>query len=349
MSQYCRVAIVGATGAVGLKFIECIEKRRFPASEVVLYASPRSEGKVLHVNGKPCRIVGLTKERVERFDFAFFSAGSSISREYAPLFAKKGAVVVDNSSAWRMDPGTPLVVPEVNPQEISKHKGIIANPNCSTIQMVVALKPIHDAARIRRVVVSTYQAVSGAGGLALEEFEDEVRSQILKDGLSKRKIFPRQIAFNCIAQIPQKDAFLLNGYTVEETKMIEETQKIMGDPSIRVSPTCVRVPVRNGHSESVNVETEKKLTAAEAVALLKKAPGVVVCEKQEDFPTPAEISGRGETFVGRIREDASVPNGLHLWVVADNILKGAALNAVQIAEVILSRSGAHAPEKAAAR
>ena len=337
MSKTYRVAIVGATGAVGLKFIECIEQRKFPCSEVVLYASPKSEGKVLHVNGKPCRIVGLTPEKVEKFDFAFFSAGSGISKQYSPLFAQKGAVVVDNSSAWRMDPSTPLVVPEVNPGDIAKHKGIIANPNCSTIQMVVALKPIHDAAKIKRVVVSTYQAISGAGGLALQEFENEVHAMEVKTTPPKRSIFPRQIAFNAIAQIPQKDAFLPNGYTTEETKMIEETKKIMGDPNIRVSPTCVRIPVKNSHSESVNIETEKKLTAAEAIALLKKAPGVVVCEKQEDFPTPAEVSGRGETFVGRIREDWTVPNGLHLWVVADNILKGAALNAVQIAEVIIKK------------
>jgi len=336
MANTYRVAIVGATGAVGLKFIECIEQRKFPCSEVVLYASPKSEGKVLHVNGKPCRIVGLTPEKVEKFDFAFFSAGSGISKQYAPLFAQKGAVVVDNSSAWRMDPGTPLVVPEVNPGDIAKHKGIIANPNCSTIQMVVALKPLHDAAKIKRVVVSTYQAISGAGGLALQEFENEVHAMEVKTTPPKRAIFPRQIAFNAIAQIPQKDAFLANGYTTEETKMIEETKKIMGDPNIRVSPTCVRIPVKNSHSESVNIETEKKLTAADAIALLKKAPGVVVCEKQEDFPTPAEVSGRGETFV-RIREDWTVPNGLHLWVVADNILKGAALNAVQIAEVIIKK------------
>jgi aspartate-semialdehyde dehydrogenase len=337
MANTYRVAIVGATGAVGLKFIECIEQRKFPCSEVVLYASPKSEGKVLHVNGKPCRIVGLTPDKVEKFDFAFFSAGSGISKEYAPLFAKKGAVVVDNSSAWRMDPATPLVVPEVNSHDIAKHKGIIANPNCSTIQMVVALKPIHDAAKIKRVVVSTYQAISGAGGRALEEFENEVHAMEMKTAAPKRAIFPRQIAFNAIAQIPQKDAFLPNGYTTEETKMIEETKKIMGDPNIRVSPTCVRIPVKNSHSESVNIETEKKLTAAEAIALLKKAPGVVVCEKQEDFPTPAEVSGRGETFVGRVREDWTVPNGLHMWVVADNILKGAALNAVQIAEVIIKK------------
>ncbi len=332
-----RIAIVGATGAVGLKFIECIEKRKFPFAEIVLYASEKSEGKVLHVNGKPCRIVGLRPERVEKFDFAFFSAGSGISKEYAPLFAKKGGVVIDNSSAWRMDAGVPLVVPEVNPGDIAKHKGIIANPNCSTIQMVVALKPIHDAARIRRVVVSTYQAVSGAGGRALEEFDNETHAQVVNTKAPKRSIFPRQIAFNLIAQIPQKDAYLPTGYTSEEMKMVDETKKIMGDDSIRVSPTCVRVPVRNCHSESLNLETEKKLTAAQAVELLRKAPGVVVHEKQEDFPTPAEVSGTYDTHVGRIREDWTVPNGLHLWVVADNILKGAALNAVQIAEVMIKK------------
>ncbi len=337
MSQTYRTAIVGATGAVGLKFIECIEKRKFPVSQVVLYASEKSEGKVLHVNGKPCRIVGLKPERVEKFDFAFFSAGSSISKEYAPLFAQKGGVVIDNSSCWRMDPGTPLVVPEVNPQDIWNHKGIIANPNCSTIQMVVALKPIHDAATITRVVVSTYQAISGAGGRALEEFENEVHAMAMNTAPPKRSIFPRQIAFNALAQIPQKDAFLPNGYTTEETKMIEETRKIMGDASLRVSPTCVRIPVKNSHSESLNIETRKKLSAAEAIAVLKRAPGIKVCERQEDFPTPAEVSGTYDTFVGRIREDWTVPNGLHLWVVADNILKGAALNAIQIAEAIIAK------------
>ncbi len=337
MSRTYRTAIVGATGAVGLKFIECLEHRSFPVGELTLYASPKSEGKVLHFNGKPHRIVGLRKDNVGAFDFAFFSAGSSISKEYAPLFAKNGAVVIDNSSAWRMDPLVPLVVPEVNAHDIPQHKnkGIIANPNCSTIQMVVALKPLHDAARITRVVVSTYQAISGAGGRALAEFEDEVRSSVLGDNLSKRTIFPRPIAFNAVPQIPQKDAYNADGYTVEERKMIEETKKIMGDASIRVSPTCVRVPVKNGHSESINIETERKLTSAEAIAILRKAPGVVVSETHESFPTPAETSGRGETFIGRIREDWTVPNGLHLWVVSDNILKGAALNAVQIAEVMI--------------
>lgn len=337
MPKSYRCAIVGATGAVGLKFIECLETRNFPVSELVLYASANSEGKVLHFRKKAHRVVGLTKERVEKFEFAFFSAGSGVSKEYAPLFAKKGAVVIDNSSAWRMDPDVPLVVPEVNAHDIPLHKkkGIIANPNCSTIGMVVALKPLHDKAKIRRVVVSTYQAVSGAGARAVAEFEEETRSTIFKDGLSKRSIFPRQIAFNCIPMIPQKDAFQPSGYTTEEEKMIHETKKILGDPEIKVSPTCVRVPVTNVHSESVNIETEKKLTAKEAVELLRKAPGVVVCAKDEEFPTPAEVSGKDDTYVGRIREDWTVPNGLHLWLCSDNILKGAALNAVQIAEVMI--------------
>ncbi|MBI4563370.1 MAG: aspartate-semialdehyde dehydrogenase [Planctomycetes bacterium] len=335
MTRGCRVAVVGATGLVGRNFVACLEKRRFPISTLTLYASAQSLGKVLHFQEEPHRVVELSPDRVDSFDVAFFSAGSGVSKEYAPRFALKGALVIDNSSAWRMDPDTPLVVPEVNPQDIRKHRGIIANPNCSTIQLVVALKPLHDAAVVRRVIVSTYQAVSGAGGRALAEFEDEVRADLLKDGLARRTVFPRPMAFNCIPQVPQKDAYLPTGYTVEETKMIQETQKIMGDPSIRVAATCVRVPVRNAHSESVNLETERKLTAAEAVAILKKAPGVAVSEAPETFPTPLEASGRDETFVGRIREDGTVPNGLHLWIVADNILKGAALNAVQIAEAAL--------------
>ncbi len=340
MTTNLRVAIVGATGAVGLKFIECIERRKFPYSEIVLYASKRSEGKCLHVNGKPCRVVGLAEDRVEKFDIAFFSAGGSTSKKYAPLFAKAGAVVVDNSSAWRMDPEVPLVVPEVNPHDIPKHKGIIANPNCSTIQMVVALKPIHDAATIERVVVTTFQAVSGAGGLALAELEQGVRSEVLGDGLAERKIFPRPMPFNAIPQIPQSKAFVPGGYSTEEMKMVNETKKIMGDDSIRVAATCVRVPVKNAHAESLNLETKRKLSEEEAIAVLKKAPGLIVGETQDDYTTPIEASGREETFVGRVRVDPTVPNGLHLWVVADNLLKGAALNAVQIAELLPGVRGA---------
>ena len=331
-----RIAIVGATGAVGRTFIDCLEKRRFPADEVFLFATPASEGKVLHVQGKPRRIVGLTADRVPKVDLALFSAGTAVSREFAPRFAEKGALVVDNSSAWRMDPGVPLVVPEVNPEAVRTHKGIIANPNCSTIQMVVALKPLHDAAGLARVVVSTYQAVSGAGGRAVEELDNELHAHVLQtDIVRSRGIFPRPIAFNVIPQIPQKDAFLPDGTTVEERKMIDETRKILGLPSLRVAATCVRVPVRNAHSESVTVETERKLPLAEALAALRKAPGLALREKPEEFPTPAEASGRDEVFVGRVREDASVAHGLQLWVVADNLRKGAALNAVQIAELVL--------------
>jgi aspartate-semialdehyde dehydrogenase len=331
-----RIAIVGATGAVGRAFIDCLEGRRFPADEVLLFATAASEGKVLHVGGKPRRIVGLTPDRVPKVDLALFSAGSGVSREYAPRFAEKGALVVDNSSAWRMEPGIPLVVPEVNPEAAKAHKGIIANPNCSTIQMVVALKPLHDAAGLKRVVVSTYQAVSGAGGRAVEELDNEVHAQVLRtDIVRSRGLFPRPIAFNAIPQIPQKDAFLPDGSTVEERKMVEETRKILGLPALAVAATCVRVPVRNAHSESVNVETERPLPLAEALAALRKAPGVALREKPEEFPTPAEASGRDEVFVGRVRVDAGVPHGLQMWVVADNLRKGAALNAVQIAELVL--------------
>ncbi len=335
MSQY-RVAIVGATGMVGAVFLDCLEKRNFPVGELFLYASSRSEGKVLHYANKPHRVIGLTPENIEKVDFAFFSAGSSLSKEYAPLFAAKGAFVIDNSSAWRMDADIPLVVPEVNPEHLEGRTGIIANPNCSTIQMVVALKPIHDAAKVKRVVVSTYQAVSGAGGRALEEFDGQIRDSVLKDGLSRQELFSRPMAYNAVAQIPHsKDAFLESGYTGEEFKMILETKKIFGDSSIQVAPTCVRIPVRNGHSESINVETENEMTVARAMDLFRSAPGIVLCEKPEDLPTPVELDGRDEVFVGRIRRDPTVANGLHLWVVADNLRKGAALNAVQIAEKLI--------------
>lgn len=329
-----RVCIVGATGAVGQAFIDCLAGRKFPLSELVLFASKRSAGKKLDFRGTPLEVRELTAAGLQGFDFALFSAGSSVSKEFAPVAAKGGAVVIDNSSAFRMDKDVPLVVPEVNPGDIDKHKGIIANPNCSTIQMVVALKPIHDRAKVKRIVVATYQAISGAGSRAIHEAREEAKV-VLGGGSYPREIFPRQIAFNVIPQIPQKDAFLPDGYTVEELKMVNETKKIMGDPAIKVNATCVRVAVINGHSESINIETEKKISAEEACRLLAKAPGVILCKAHDRFPTPAEISGRGEVFVGRVREDDTVPNGLTLWVVADNILKGAALNAVQIAECMI--------------
>lgn len=327
-----RVSIVGATGAVGLKFLECLRDRRFPVSELRAYASERSEGRVVHYDGSPIRVRKLSDEAFRNCDVALFSAGSGVSRQWAPVAAKLGCVVVDNSSAWRMDPQVPLVVPEVNPQDIRDHRGIIANPNCSTIQMVVALKPIHDLARIRRIVVSTYQAVSGAGGKALEELREQIVSYVQGDGLARSKVFPRPVAFNAIPMIPQKDAFDEQGYSVEEMKMVHETKKILGDPSIRVCATCVRIPVWTGHSESVNIEMERPLSPAEAIEALRKARGVVVRERPEEFPTPREAEGRGEVFVGRIRRDPTIEHGLALWIVSDNLLKGAALNAVQIAE-----------------
>ena len=327
------VAIVGATGAVGTEMVRILEERNFPIKGLHLLASRRSAGKTLFFKGKEVMIKELTPESFNGVEIALFSAGASVSRAFVPHCVRAGAVAVDNTSAFRMDEGVPLVVPEVNPEEIPRHKGIIANPNCSTIQMVLVLKPIHDAARVKRVVVSTYQAVSGAGWEAILELEEETEA-ILNEGKYKRKIFPHQIAFNCIPQIPQSDAFLPNGYTSEEMKMIDETKKIMGDQSIRVTATTVRVPVIRGHSESVNIETEKKLTAKEAREILSRAPGVVVYDdpQKQHYPLATLAAGRDETFVGRIREDLSIENGLNLWVVSDNLRKGAALNAIQIAE-----------------
>ncbi|HOJ67869.1 MAG TPA: aspartate-semialdehyde dehydrogenase, partial [Candidatus Hydrogenedentes bacterium] len=272
----------------------------------------------------------------EGVEIALFSAGGGTSKRFAPAAAAAGCVVIDNSSAWRMDPGVPLVVPEVNPHDLKWHKGIIANPNCSTIQMVVVLKPLHDAAKIRRVVVSTYQAVSGAGSAAINELKEQTAA-LIEGREYPSSVFPHQIAFNVIPQIPQKDAFGDNGYTSEEMKMVNETKKIMGDPSIMVTATTVRVPVYIGHSESVNVETEKKLTADQARQLLRGAPGVIVQDDPASqlYPLPVHAAGRYETFVGRIREDISHPSALDMWIVADNLLKGAASNAVQIAEELL--------------
>ncbi|MBI5125233.1 MAG: aspartate-semialdehyde dehydrogenase, partial [Planctomycetes bacterium] len=327
------VAIVGATGAVGTEMVRILEERNFPIKDLHLLASRRSAGKTLFFKGKELPVKELTPESFNGVEIALFSAGASVSRAFVPHCVRAGAVAVDNTSAFRMDEGVPLVVPEVNPEEIPRHKGLIANPNGSTIQMVLVLKPIHDAARVKRVVVSTYQAVSGAGWEAILELEEETEA-ILNERKYKRKLFPHQIAFNCIPQIPQSDAFLPNGYTSEEMKMIDETKKIMGDQSIRVTATTVRVPVVRGHSESVNIETEKKLTAREAREILSRAPGVVVYDdpQKQHYPLATLAAGRDETFVGRIREDLSIENGLNLWVVSDNLRKGAALNAVQIAE-----------------
>lgn len=329
------VAVVGATGAVGLEMIRTLEQRNFPLRSIKLLASSRSVGKTLKFRGEAVSVEELTEHSFKGVEIGLFSAGGSVSKRFAPIAARNGCVVVDNTSAFRMDPSTPLVVPEVNAHKIKEHKGIIANPNCSTIQMVVVLKPLHDAARILRVVVSTYQAVSGAGLRAVDEMLRESRA-ILENHQFQRAIFPHQIAFNVIPQIPQSDAFLPNGYTHEEMKMILETKKIMGDDSIRVTATTVRVPVVRGHSEAVNIETEKKLTAAQAREILRKAPGVEVVDDpaRQLYPLPANAASKDPCYVGRIREDISCENGLAMWIVSDNLRKGAALNAVQIAELL---------------
>jgi len=330
-----KVAVVGATGAVGQQMVACLEERNFPVARLVPLASERSVGKIVTFLGKEIPVEELTKDSFDGVEIALFSAGGGISKEYGPIAARAGAVVVDNSSAWRMDPEVPLVVPEVNPHDIGLYTktGIIANPNCSTIQMVVALKPLHDAARIKRVVVSTYQAVSGTGQKAVDELAEQVRA-LLSCQATKNQVYPHRIAFNCL---PHIDVFLENGYTKEEMKMVDETVKIMGDDTIKVTATTVRVPVFYGHSEAVNIETERKLTPDEARRILAKAPGVKVVDNpaKNEYPMPLDAAGQDLTLVGRIREDFSIPNGLNFWVVADNLRKGAATNAVQIAELLI--------------
>jgi aspartate-semialdehyde dehydrogenase len=330
-----RVGVVGATGAVGREMLKTLEQRKFPATAVRALASSRSAGQEIPFRGGQLVVEELTEGSFQDMDLALFSAGGSTSEKFAPIAVRAGCVVIDNSSAWRMDPEVPLVVPEVNPDDLAKHKGIIANPNCSTIQMVVVLKPLHDAGKIKRVVVSTYQSVSGTGQKAIQELENQVR-QMFNMQEPEAKVYPYQIAFNCL---PHIDVFLDNDYTKEEMKMVLETKKILGDKNIRLTATTVRVPVFYGHSESVNVEMEKKITAAEARVILNQAPGVQVLDnpKEKVYPMPIHAAGEDLTFVGRIREDESITNGLNLWIVADNIRKGAALNAVQIAEVLLER------------
>ena len=329
------IAVVGATGAVGEQLREVLEDRQFPLDELRLLASERSAGQFLPFQGRQVRVNILKEDSFSGIDIALFSAGGKVSASFAPKAVAAGAVVVDNTAFFRMEPDIPLVVPEVNAAEIAEYqkRGIVANPNCSTIQMVVALKPIHDAARIKRVVVSTYQSVSGAGRMAMEELSQQVAALFNGRELKKEK-FPHQIAFNCI---PQIDVFMEDGYTKEEWKMIQETRKILGEPDLPVTATTVRVPVFLSHSESVNVETGVKLSAAECKRILREAPGVVVVDEPENnvYPTPIDASGKDATYVGRIREDESVANGLNLWVVSDNLRKGAALNAVQIAEILV--------------
>jgi aspartate-semialdehyde dehydrogenase len=330
------VAVAGATGLVGTEMLRTLERLDFPVKSLKPLASERSKGKSVTFRGEQVPVEVLTEDSFAGVEIALFSAGGSTSKQFAPAAAKAGCVVVDNSSAWRMDPEVPLVVPEVNAGAIANHKGIIANPNCSTIQMVVVLKPLHDAARITRVVVSTYQAVSGAGKAALDELDAQTRAMLDGETRPACSVFPHPIAFNCLPQIPQSKAFIDNGYSTEEMKMVNETKKIMGDDAIRVTATTVRVPVHTGHSESVNVETERKLTAAEAREVLGKAPGVVVQDDlaNEVYPLAIDAAGKDATFVGRIREDISHPSALDMWIVSDNLLKGAALNAVQIAHLL---------------
>ncbi len=332
MNTY-RVAVAGATGAVGQEMLKVLADRQFPVGELKLLASERSVGKTMEFNGQTLTVELLDDNAFKDIDFALFSAGASRSKQFRQACLDAGAVMIDNSSAFRMDEDVPLVVPEVNPEDVKKHQGVIANPNCSTIQMVVALQPIHEAAGIKRVVVSTYQATSGAGAKAMQELIDQTRD-VLDDKPISINEFDHQIAFNVI---PHIGSFEENGYTQEEMKMINETRKIMSAPDIQVSATTVRVPVLRAHSEAINIETEKKISAGKAVELFKAAPGVTVVDDpaRKLYPMPKDASGRYDVMVGRIREDISRENALDIYIVADQLLKGAALNAVQIAELLI--------------
>ncbi len=334
MKKYV-VAIVGATGVVGKELADVLAEQQFPIETLIPLASERSAGSVLQFKDEALSVQTLTEASFEGVDFALFSAGGSVSAKYVPHAVKSGAVCIDNTSHFRMFPDVPLVVPEVNAHALRTHKGIIANPNCSTAQLVLVLKAMHDVATLKRVVVSTYQSVSGAGKEAIEELEGQARRN-LSGGEYPPKEFTKPIAFNLI---PQIDVFLDNGYTKEEIKMIEETRKIMGLPDLRITATAVRVPVFVGHSESINVELEKPLSPDQAREALSRFPGIAVMDdpKSHDYPTPREIAGQDPVFVGRIRQDMSVPHGLDLWCVADNLRKGAALNAVQIAQALIKQ------------
>jgi len=334
MRRY-HVAIVGATGLVGQEFIRVLEQRNFPVKSLTLLASERSAGRRLAARGQELEVKETLPESFEGVEIALFSAGAATSRHFSPIAARAGAVVIDNSSAWRMDPEVPLVVPEVNPEDIRWHKGIIANPNCSTIQMVVALWPLHRVNPIKRIIVDTYQSVSGTGSAAVEELKTQAR-QVLEGQETCPQVYPHQIAFNVL---PEIDVFLENAYTKEEWKMVEETRKIMHAPDMAVSATCVRVPVLVGHSEAVHVEFSEPMSPDEARNILRQAPGVKVVDDpaSHTYPQALLAAGTDEVYVGRIRRDASHPNGLAMWVVADNLRKGAALNAVQIAEEMIRR------------
>ncbi len=330
------VGVVGATGAVGLEMIRMLETRKFPIKNLRLLASARSSGKTLQFQGRPVSVETLDNQSISGLDIAIFSAGATISKEFAPLFAKNGTFVIDNSSAWRMDAAIPLVVPEVNPHALSKDKKIIANPNCSTIQMVVALKPLHDAAKIQSIRVATYQSVSGAGYKGIQDLESQTKAWAAGKEIPPPQKISHQIAFNLV---PQIDVFAEDDYTKEELKMVNETRKIMEHPSVRLSATCVRVPVFRSHSEAVWIETEKHLSVEKVKALLKDAPGITLMDdpKNSSYPMPLNAEGQSTTYVGRIRKDLASENGIVLWIVSDNLLKGAALNAVQIAEVLIEK------------
>ena len=337
MERGYHVAIVGATGAVGQELLGILEERKFPVSQLSLLASRRSAGRTLGFAGKEYPVQELTERSFTGVNYALFSVSSAISKAFGPAAVRAGAVVIDDSSAFRMDPHVPLVVTEVNPHALSHHQGIIAHPNCSTIPLVMVLKPLHQVAHVKRVVVATYQSVSGAGGSAMDELDRQTRALIAGEAAST-SVFPHQIAFNCL---PHIDAFGELGYTGEEWKMVRETHKILEDDSIRMSTTTVRVPVYRCHSEAVNVETERRVTPQEVRELMAAAPGVAVIDDPEksQYPMPITVAGRDEVFVGRIREDPSHERAVNLWLVSDNLRKGAALNMVQIMELLTTGSG----------
>ena len=341
-----KVAVVGATGNVGREMLDVLAERNFPADEVVAIASRRSQGVECSFGDKTLKVKALDHFDFSDVDICLMSAGGAVSKEWSPKIAAQGAVVIDNSSAWRMDPDVPLIVPEVNADAVSgfTRKNIIANPNCSTAQLVVALKPLHDKAKIKRVVVATYQSVSGAGKEAMDELFSQSKAVFTLDEVETKK-FPKRIAFNVI---PHIDVFMEDGYTKEEWKMVVETKKIL-DPKIKLTATCVRVPVFVGHSEAVSIEFENPITADEAREILRSAPGCLVIDKREPggYVTPYECVGEDATYISRIREDATIENGLQMWVVSDNLRKGAALNAVQIAECLINRKLIQAKRRAA--
>ncbi len=333
MSRGYNVAIAGVTGAVGGEMLKILEERNFPVRNLRLLASERSEGKKLQFGEEKLKVEKLTSSSFKGIEIALFSAGASISREFSPIAARKGTVVIDNSSAFRMDNEVPLVVPEVNPGAIRSHKGIIANPNCSTIQLVVVLNPLHNFTRIKRVIISTYQAVSGTGREAIEELKEQIHQWVYGEKIIQ-KVYPYQIAFNVLPHIGEFSSY---GYTEEEWKLVNETRKIMEDERMGVTATCVRVPVFNSHSEVVTLETEKKIEIEKVREILSNSPGIVVRDNLKDniYPLPLMCAGKDEVFVGRIREDISIDRGINLWIVADNLRKGAALNAIQIAELLI--------------